>query len=716
MATFLLEVGTEELPASFIDSALEQWRDRIPSDLQAASLTVDTIHYYGTPRRLALVIEGLPDRQPDRQEEAKGPPAQAAFKDGKPTPAAQGFARSKGVAVEALEIRETDKGAFVFVNHTIPGQATADLLQDWVPQWVLGLEGKRFMRWGDGDLRFPRPIRWLVTLLDHTLIPLTLENGSERCSSDHISYGHRVLHPDPLTLTQAQGYGETLRNAFVEVDPAQRQAQIQAQVLAQAAELGGQPQLSPALLAEVTNLVEWPTAVVGQFDPEFLQLPPEVAVMEMESHQRYFPIRAGADRADLLPYFITISNGDPAKSALIAEGNGRVIRARLADGQFFFQADRSQPLAAFGTKLEAVTFEESLGSMAAKVARLGTIAQRLTDQLQIPSATADQIQRAAHLCKADLVTQMVGEFPELQGVMGEKYARHSGEPEAVAIAIREHYLPRGAGDDLPMTLPGQVVGIADRLDTLVGIFSLGRIPSGSSDPFALRRAANAILHILWGANLALDLAQLLEQVVTDFEHNPALTIADGVALRTQLRDFFLQRVQTLLQDDYGVDYDLVEAVVGTGEDDQRVLDSPLDGRDRALYLQRIRQDGTLDAIYGTVNRAARLARQGDLSPTVLDPAGVVDSHLCQQESERALLAAITALLPQTQAAQASRDYGQLVMGLQQMAPAVSQFFDGPDSVLVMDKDPAIQRNRLNLLGLVRNHALVLADFGAIVKA
>lgn len=718
MATFLLEVGTEELPASFVDEAIAQWRDRIPADLDAALLTPSAIDYYGTPRRLAVVITGLPDRQPDREEDAKGPPAQAAFKDGKPTKAAEGFARSKGVAVEDLEIRDTDKGAFVFVQHRIPGLPTAEILTRLIPDWILGLEGKRFMRWGDGDLRFPRPIRWLVTLLDDALVPLTLTNGSSQCSSDRVSYGHRVLHPAPITLAHASDYPSAMKAAFVDVAIASRRDTIVEQVHAAAATVNGAVQINADLLAEVTNLVEWPTAVVGQFDAEFLDLPAEVAVMEMESHQRYFPVRRSLDSPDLLPYFITIANGDPAKAELIAEGNGRVIRARLADGKFFFDADRAQPLDAFFTKLETVTFEERLGSMAAKVNRSAAIAQRLADQLQLSEADQQLIQRAVHLCKADLVTQMVGEFPELQGVMGEKYARHSGEPEAVAIAIAEHYLPRGAGDVLPQTLIGQVVGIADRLDTLVSIFSLGMLPSGSSDPFALRRAANAILNITWAANLGIDLATLLDQVVADFEANPALTIEDGATLRSQLQGFFLQRVQTLLQDEFQLDYDLVNAVLGDNDADytQRALTNLLDVRDRATFLQHIRQDGTLDRIYETVNRASKLAKQGDLDTQTLDPAAVVDASKFQAASESAFLAALETLLPETIAAQANRDYRRLVAGLEQAAPVVSRFFDGPDSVLVMDKDPAIQRNRLNLLGLLRNHARVLADFGAIVKA
>lgn len=717
MATFLLEVGTEELPASFVEEALAQWRDRIPAELDEAFLTPGSIEYYGTPRRLALLLKDLPEKQPDREEEAKGPPAQAAFKDGKPTKAAEGFARSKNVAVEDLEVRETDKGAFVFVQHQIPGRPAAELLKEWVPQWILGLEGKRFMRWGDGDLKFPRPIRWLVLLLDDELIPLTLENGSEKCDSDRVTQAHRVLHPDPITLERAQDYAAKLRDAFVEVDVEQRQVQIKQAVEAAAKSVSGVARIDADLLDEVANLVEWPTAVVGEFEREFLELPSEVAIMEMESHQRYFPVLDPAQNDRLLPYFVTVSNGDPQKAKLIAEGNGRVIRARLSDGKFFFDADRAVSLDTFVTKLDAVTFEERLGSMGAKVNRIEAIATFIADQLKLGESDRLHLQRAAHLCKADLVTQMVGEFPELQGVMGEKYARHSGEPESVAVAISEHYLPRGANDVLPQTLIGQALGMADRLDTLVSIFSLGMLPSGSSDPFALRRAANAIVAVTWDASLGINLNALLTRIVDSFVQNPDLTVDQQEPLLTQLQNFFLQRVSTLLQDDLGIDYDLVNAVLG--EDDpaytQRALEDLLDVRDRATFLQSIRQDGTLERIYETVNRASRLAAQGNLDPAVLAPAVVVDESLFQQDSERAFFAALQSLLPETEAAQRDRDYRKLVAGLANAAPVVSRFFDGPDSVLVMDKDPQIKQNRLNLLGLLRNHARVLADFGAIVK-
>jgi glycyl-tRNA synthetase beta chain len=716
MATFLLEVGAEELPASFVDEALEQWRSRIPKSLAEQALSSESIQYFGTPRRLAVLISGLPDRQPDQEEEVKGPPAQAAFKDDKPTKAAEGFAQKQGVNIADLEIRPTDKGEFIFVKKTIIGQPTAEILKVLVPEWITGLEGKRFMRWADGDLKFPRPIRWLVTLFDQELLPIALTNGSQGCASDRYSQGHRVLHPGAVAIPSAANYVKTLENAFVQVDIDKRRAVIQQQIEDAAASIQGVAVINPGLLAEVTNLVEYPTAVIGKFDQAFLELPSEVIITEMESHQRYFPMLRQAGSDELLPNFITISNGDPQKQDLIAEGNGRVIRARLSDGKFFFDADRAVPLESYLPKLETVTFQADLGSVRQKVDRISRVAAQIAAQLEIGSIDHTYIQRAALLCKADLVTQMVSEFPELQGVMGQKYAIASGEPQPVADAIFEHYLPRGATDSLPQTLTGQVVGLADRLDTLVSIFGLGMIPSGSSDPFALRRAANAIINIIWFAKLPINLLQLLNQVVANFEQEFAAVMKlNSEELFQQLQDFFLQRIRTLLQDDRQIDYDLVNAVLGENDPEytQRALVDLLDVRDRACFLQSIRNDGNLATIYETVNRASRLAAQGNLDTAQLDPAKVVQPKLFQKKSEPAFFDALGKLHNQMQGQQ---DYQKLVKALAETAPTVASFFDGEDSVLVMDSDPAIKQNRLNLLGVLRNHARVLADFGAIVKS
>ncbi|MGB7416144.1 MAG: glycine--tRNA ligase subunit beta, partial [Thermosynechococcaceae cyanobacterium] len=535
-----------------------------------------------------------------------------------------------------------------------------------------------------------------------------------------ISQGHRVLHSEPVTIPKAQDYVKTLEAAFVQVDQDRRQTQITEQVKAVAKQLGGVANLSASLLAEVTHLVEWPTAVGGGFEAEFLELPTEVITTEMISHQRYFPVLPPSSPSpstspQLLPHFITISNGDPAKSEIISAGNERVIRARLSDGQFFYKADQGVKLEAYLPKLETVTFQEDLGSVRLKADRIEQNAQRIADQLKLdPNATAIAL-RAAQLCKADLVTQMVGEFPELQGLMGQKYALASGEPAAVATAIGEHYLPKGADDDLPQSLPGQVVAIADRLDTLVSIFSLGLIPTGSSDPFALRRSANAIINITWAAQLPLNLHQLLLDTAATCAETveKSMPVAD---LQQQLQDFFLVRIRSLLQDELNIDYDLVNAVLGTDpEYTQRALVDVLDVCDRAKFLQQIRDDKTLDSIYETVNRAARLASKGDLDFNVLDASTVVDAKLFEQDSESAFYKALNELLPEVQVAQEQRDYQRLVQGLAGSASKVSAFFDGPDSVLVMAEDAALKQNRLNLLGVLRNQARVLADFGEIVK-
>lgn len=715
MPNFLLEVGTEDLPAGFISDAIRQWESMIPASLAAESLSYDNFQVFATPRRLSVLIHNLPTKQADREEEIKGPPAVAAFKDGQPTPAALGFAKKQGVDVGSLEVRPTDKGDFVFINKQILGRETTAILTELVPEWIFKLEGKRMMRWANGDLKFSRPIRWSIALWDEAILPIQIVNNDEVINSDRVSRTHRVLHPEPVSIAKADDYVKTLADAYVNVDQHQRKTDIQTQILAAAKKMNGCTEIYPDLLEEVVNLVEYPTAVIGKFDEEFLNLPIEVITTVMVTHQRYFPIFKDEQKQELLPYFITISNGDPAKSDLIAEGNGRVVRARLADGQYFYQADLAQPLVDYLPKLETVTFQADLGSMKLKVDRVVDNAKLVSEQLKLSDRDRADIERAALLCKADLVTQMVGEFPELQGIMGSKYAAVNGESPAVAQAIFEHYLPRNIEDNFPQTLAGQVVGIADRLDTLVSIFGLGMIPSGSSDPFALRRAANAIINIAWNANLNINIHQLLDRVIDAFAQ--IRTQTNPAELTQQLQDFFLQRLRTLLQEDRQIDYDLVNAVLGENDPEytQRALTDLLDTRDRALFLQEIRNNGMLEIIYPTVNRSARLAVQGDLDTQQLDPSQVVNPSLFQKQSERAVYDGLVALLPQTQAAQANRNYQQLIDALTQLAPAISNFFDGEDSVLVMDSNPEIKTNRLNLLGLVRNHARVLADFGQIVK-
>jgi glycyl-tRNA synthetase beta chain len=708
MASFLLEVGTEELPASFIVDALRQWQERIPKNLDEHQLTTSKVSVYGTPRRLAVLIEGLPTQQSDRSLEIKGPAVGSAFVNGdpqgEPTKALLGFAKSKGIDLQDILIKETDKGAFVFANQQIIGRETADILQELAPIWITGLEGKRLMRWGHGDLKFPRPIRWLVSLFNSKLLPIALEN----VQSDRLSQGHRVLHPRSVVIDTAKDYVETLREAFVLVDGKERQKHILTQIHSIVELFGGKAEISEDLLEEVTYLVEFPTAVIGEFEREFLELPQPVIKTEMVSHQRYFPVHSVKNPDQLLPRFITISNGDPDKSRLIAAGNGRVIRARLSDGKFFYDSDRAVHLETFLPLLEKVTFQAQLGSVAEKVDRIRAIAKSVIasiSNLEITEANQALIDRTAQLAKADLVTQMVKEFPELQGQMGYYYALSSNEPVAVATGIREHYQPKGAGDTLPTTLTGQIIAISDRIDTLVGIFGLGIVPTGSSDPFALRRAATGVVQIAWESGFALDLPKLLQDAIAIYADKNLLAQPAETVLEN-LYKWFKQRYETILADQ-GIEYDLVNAVSGTED-----LAYTLQGlsnltriKERAHFLQKSRESATLSSIYEPIVRASRLAVQGNLDSVTVDVKAVINPDTLTEPAEQNLYQAIAALPIQP-------SDEQLMEGIKAIAPVLAKFFD---DVLVMAEDPQVRQNRLNLLGLIRNYSRQLADFSAILK-
>ncbi len=708
MASFLLEVGTEELPASFIVDALRQWQERIPKILDEHQLTTSKVSVYGTPRRLAVLIDGLPVQQSDRSIELKGPAVGSAFvkgdPQGEPTKALLGFAKSKGIDLKDIFIKETDKGAFVFANQQIVGRQTADILQELAPSWITGLEGKRLMRWGNGDLKFPRPIRWLVALFNSKILPIALEN----VQSDRLSQGHRVLHPRSVVIDTAKDYVATLREAFVIVDGKERQHHILTQINSIVELFNGNAEIPEDLLEEVTYLVEFPTAVIGEFEREFLELPQPVIKTEMVSHQRYFPVHSATNPDQLLPRFITISNGNPDKSRLIAAGNGRVIRARLSDGKFFYDSDRAVHLETFLPLLEKVTFQAQLGSVAEKVERIRAIAKLVVDSitnLEITEAEQVLIDRTAQLAKADLVTQMVKEFPELQGQMGYYYALSSKEPVAVATGIREHYQPKGAGDALPTSLTGKIVAIADRIDSLVGIFGLGIIPTGSSDPFALRRAATGVVQIAWENGFALDLPKLLQSAIAIYADKNLLAKPAETVLEN-LYKWFKQRCDTILSE-RGIDYDLIDAVTGTDD-----LAYTLQGlsnltriKERAHFLQQSREDATLGAIYEPIVRASRLAVQGDLDSITVDVKSVVNSATLTDAAEQELYQAIAALPSQP-------SDEQLMEGIKAIAPVLAKFFD---DVLVMADDPQVRKNRLNLLGIIRNYSRQLANFSAILK-
>ena len=718
MATFLLEIGTEELPADFAREALPQLRDQVRADLDRLRLAATAVRCTGTPRRLALTIEGLAACQEDRSEERKGPPAQQAFRDGQPTEAANGFARRCGVAPEQLEIRETEKGPFVFARTLERGQATADLLPSLIPAWIWALQGRRFMRWGTGESRFSRPVRWLVALLDAQVVPVELNECDPPLRSGRLSRGHR-LQGDTVSIADAGVYAATLAAHDVQVDRKIRAAWIREHLTQAAAEAGGLPDLPEALFEELVDLVEAPQLIEGTIEPRFLSLPPEVLSTVMRTHQRYVPLLRANVTADplaleagpvLLPRFLCVANGRVEAAAVIRRGNERVLRARLADAEFFVRADRAVPSIDRRDALARVTFAEGLGSLRDRSERIEWLTDVLLEDTA-QSEVASVARRAAHLCKHDLVSQMVGEFPELQGVIGAKYLLAEGEPREVALAVLEHYLPRGAGDGLPGSAAGALVALAERLELLLSIYAKGERPSGSSDPYALRRAGNGLLQILWDRGWRLDLLALLNRAsahwATLFPH----FAVDAAALATELAEFLRQRLGSLLEEG-GLDGDLVQAVAGPDVPLGRVLGDPEDARRRAALLAELRRAGGLAAVQAVVQRASRLAAKGDLDPAVLNPEGVVDPGLFQSPAETAMHEVVRQLVP---IAGAVRDggYRPLARALAASADTLAAFFDGPQSVLVMAEDPSVRRNRLNLLGVLRNQAALLADFERI---
>ena len=727
LSTFLLEIGSEELPADFARQALPQLEQQLRRDLAEARLSHGSVQVFGTPRRLAVLVEDMPEAQPDLRQERKGPPAAQAFQDGQPTAAAIGFARRCGIDPAALEVRETPKGPFAFATVLEPGRPAATVLAERIPHWIAALQGRRFMRWGEGEQRFSRPVRWLVALLDGEVLPLRLEGCDPVIEAAAVSRGHR-LQAEAVPIPHAQAYAESLAAVGVQVDRRLRAAQIRRSVEQAAEALQARPDLPEDLFEELTDLVEAPLLIEGAVAEQYLALPAEVLSTVMRAHQRYVPLyhrQADVDplaldaRGTLLPRFLCVGNGLPEASETVRRGNERVLKARLADAEFFVQADRAVPSIDRRDQLARVTFAEGLGSLRDRVERLEWITDVLLEQLasgagpgaSISSGTAAHARRAAHLCKHDLVSQMVGEFPELQGVMGGKYLLAEGEPREVALAVLEHYLPRGAGDALPASDAGAVVALAERLELLLSIYAKGERPSGSSDPYALRRAGNGVLQILWSKGWTLDLQAFLQRAAAHWAALLPAFAVDAPALAAELGELLRQRLLSLLEEG-GVDPDLVQAVAGETVALERLIRDPADARQRADLLVALRRSGELAAVQAVVTRAARLAEKGDLAGDVLTAAAVVDPALFDKPSEAAMLAVLQQLEPLASGSSCER-YGALARSLAASADTLAAFFDGEQSVMVMADDPAVRRNRLNLLAVLRNQASVLADFSRI---
>ncbi len=683
-ADLLVEIGTEELPPAALERLSIAFHEAVVGGLESAALGADygDSRWFATPRRLAVQIPNLQVQQRDVHGESVGPSVDVAYdSDGNPTAAAKGFARSAGVEVDELKTKDTNKGKRIFAETLEKGRPAAELIPDIVEKALQKLPVPRRMRWGDGDATFVRPVHWIVMLLGGEVIPAKIYG----ISADRLTRGHRFHHPDPVKLGQAGDYEAALEKAYVIADLEKRRERIAEQVADAAKAVGGEPEASRELLDEVAALTEWPVAIAGRFDRVFLELPPEVISTTLEHHQAFFPVRSA--KGDLTEHFIGVANLESRDPAVVRQGYERVIRPRLADARFFFEQDRRESLAGRLPALEGMLFQKDLGTLLDKTRRNQRLAGHIAGLLGTDSAACE---RAAELAKCDLVTLMVGEFPELQGTMGRYYAGFDGEDHGVARAIEAHYRPRFAGDAIPETLIGRITAVADKVDTLTGIFAAGLKPTGAKDPFSLRRQALGVCRILIEGEMDLDLEALVNEAAAGLEGQ--LTVSDEVS--GEVLDYCMERLRGYYAE-RGVGHDVFEAVLATRP--TRLLDF-----DRRIAACRAFRALPEAAALAAANKRIRniLKQAGDLDGTR------VDSALVEPGEEQALADAVESKSRSIEPMLADRDYERALTELAGLRDTVDAFFD---HVMVMAEDERLRQNRLALLARMNRMFLGIAD-------
>lgn len=677
----LVEIGTEELPPRALIALSDALVDGLCGGLNAAGIDFGEPTPFATPRRLAVLLRDVALSQPDRETERLGPMVEACFNDGQPTPALEGFARSCGVAPDDLDREQTDKGERMLFRSTEPGAATAELLPEILEKAVSGLPIPKRMRWGSGEAEFVRPVHWLVVLLGEAVVPMRLLG----LDADRITYGHRFHAPEAIELEYPEDYEAELGEAHVMADFNERRSRIQVQVQQAATEAGGQALLDEDLLDEVTALVEWPIAVTGSFDERFLKLPREVLIAVMRDHQRYFAIEAADDQ--LLPAFVTVSNIESTEPDNIVRGNERVIRPRFEDALFFWEQDLARPLAAYADGLGSITHQKELGTIADRSKRIESISLYFAQDVGYDTKATS---RAARLAKADLLSQMVYEFTELQGVMGRYYAIESGEPEAVAQGIEEQYLPRHAGDRLPESEAGIALAIGDKLDLIAGIVAIGKRPTGNRDPFGLRRAAIGILRILIEKHIDVDLQRLMARAVSVQPLAPANS-QEGDAW-----DFMRDRLQSHL----ALEHDKLAIAAAVAVDASR----PCDLKKRVAALEEFLESEDAPALCAAHKRATNILRKTETD------AGQIDESLLSEPAEKVLAALIESVSGKVDEALADADYLAALSAMARLREPVDEFFD---EVMVMAEDPALRDNRIALLGSLDRLFGRVADLGLV---
>lgn len=700
MPAFLLEIGLEEIPASMIEKAQQELANRCRELLVRERLASEalTVTSYGTPRRLAVLAEGLPAGQEDVTEQVMGPSVAVAFKDGKPSPAAVAFAKKNGVEVDALERVQNAKGEYVAATVRRPGRSAAEVLTQLLPAEIGGIYWPKNMYWRAGKPeRFVRPLRWLVALLDEEVLPLEFSG----VRADAVSYGHRVLHGNaPVMVRRPQEYAAALRAAFVEVDPAVRKQRIRKALDAAARQVpGARWREDEPLVDTVTNLTEWPGVILGGFEAEYLALPEEVLVTVMRDHQKYFALEDASGK--LLPNFLAVLNtqADAAGEAIIRHGNERVLRARFNDARFFWEVDQKIPLIDRVEMLKAVTFQKDIGSYWQKTQANEKIAEALAARVAVAGTALDakSLQAAVYVAKADLTAELVKEFTELQGIVGGLYARHQKMGEAAAQAIYWQYRPASAEDSIPPTPEGQILGLADRINTIVDMFAIGLEPTGSKDPFGLRRAGNAVVKILAESKLPLTLSDLCRAAKENSAQKNAEGSSDAVV------KFLVDRLDFYLRETCGFRYDTANAVLASA------ADSVSDVVARAQAVEQMRSLPDFVAISAAFKRMKNILKQAAAEKA---PAAAVDVKLLWDAAERQLWEKAVPLQAKVESLRKEHRYEDALREIATLRPDVDAFFD---TVMVMAEDSAVRQNRLALLQTILTSFTSVADFSEIAS-
>ncbi len=684
--TLLIEIGTEELPPNAAKLLSDSFAQALSEQLDAAHFEYREVLPFVTPRRLSVQIKQLSAQQPQQQVARKGPAIKAAYDEhGQATKAALGFAKTCGVEMKDLQTQETEKGAWLYFESCVEGQFIDDMLQEFVEQSLKKLPVPRPMRWGASDTEFVRPIHWVCILYGSRVIPCTIKQHT----ANNFTYGHRFHSNGKISLAHADDYVNALKNAYVIADFATRQSVIKQQIEQCAQQHDARLHYPQSLLDEVTNLVEWPVAVVGEFSQKFLSIPKEVLVMTMQESQRYFPLFNAEDNS-LLAYFITIANIESSRPETIKLGNERVIKPRFEDAEFFWERDRDIRLSDRSQDLNGILFEKQLGSIHEKSERVTQLATQLCTMLDINEQASV---KAAQLCKNDLLTDMVNEFPKLQGTMGRYYASHDGENIEVCLAIEEHYLPLYSGGALPTTMAGKVVALCDRVDTLVGIFATGKKPTGVKDPYALRRAAIAIIRLSIEADLDFDLTQLLHSAGELLK--PKLAVDTAV---DEVFEYIMERMRAYYQDQ-AIEQDIFESVRAV---------RPTRLVDFNQRVQAVRTFLTLEESTSLASANKRIANI--LKKTHHQSHIAIDKGLFSQQAEKTLYQQITILENEIAPIFDAGQYSQALTTLAKLRPSIDRFFE---EVMVMDDDIAVRDNRIALLHKVNQAFIATADISLI---